>query len=157
MLGFVGLPTIGFHLETAFKQADYSFAGALLIAFYLLIASIKYWLKLYLLPLYLSIAIYVLPSSDFVNDSENIYRFFSSDIWPRVVLGEGLSVLSIIHHYSQWFAALFMSQGVAGIFNTLMLSMMAIAATAVSCVLMISIIASIHQYWLMQKIAIASY
>ncbi len=153
VLGFVGLPTIGFHLETAFKQADYSFAGALLIAFYLLIASIKYWLKLYLLPLYLSIAIYVLPSSDFVNDSENIYRFFSSDIWPRVVLGEGLSVLSIIHHYSQWFAALFMSQGVAGIFNTLMLSMMAVATTAVSCVLMISLIASIHQYWLMQKIA----
>ena len=37
VLGFVGLPTIGFHLESAFAQGEYSMAAALLILFYLII------------------------------------------------------------------------------------------------------------------------
>ena len=45
ILGFVGLPTLGFHLETVFREGMYSEAAALLYAFYLLIVSLKYWIK----------------------------------------------------------------------------------------------------------------
>jgi len=38
VLGFVGLPTVGFHLESHFKQGHYAQAAALLGVFYVLIA-----------------------------------------------------------------------------------------------------------------------
>ena len=41
ILGFIGLPTLGFHLETAFREGIYSEAWALLYAFYILIASLR--------------------------------------------------------------------------------------------------------------------
>ena len=34
-----GLPTLGFYLETAFNEGNYSEASALLITFYILIAQ----------------------------------------------------------------------------------------------------------------------
>jgi phosphonate transport system permease protein len=43
VLGFVGLPTLGFHLESAFAQGNYSDVGALLILFYLIIGTMKFW------------------------------------------------------------------------------------------------------------------
>ena len=45
VLGFIGLPTLGFHLETAFKEGLYSEVSALLILFYLIIATMRVWMK----------------------------------------------------------------------------------------------------------------
>src|SRR5713101_5515158 len=39
VLGFVGLPTIGFHLDSFFKQGHYAQAAALLLSFYVLIGT----------------------------------------------------------------------------------------------------------------------
>jgi len=39
VLGFIGLPTMGFALESAFRQGRYAEAGALLLVFYALIGS----------------------------------------------------------------------------------------------------------------------
>jgi len=41
ILGFIGLPTLGFHLETAYKQGLYAQGAALLLLFFALIASIR--------------------------------------------------------------------------------------------------------------------
>ena len=82
ILGFIGLPTLGFHLETAFKQGDYSEAAAVLWLFLLLIASVRFWLKLRLLPVYLLLAVLALPEMPAVNASF-IWQFFSQDIWPK--------------------------------------------------------------------------
>src|ERR1700716_3428578 len=43
VLGFVGLPTIGFHLDSFFKQGHYREAAALLFVFYVLIGSRRLW------------------------------------------------------------------------------------------------------------------
>jgi phosphonate transport system permease protein len=45
VLGFVGLPTIGFHLESYFKQGHYGQAAALLGAFYVLIGTRRIWAR----------------------------------------------------------------------------------------------------------------
>jgi len=149
VLGFVGLPTIGFHLETAFKQGDYSYAGALLLAFFLLIASIKYWLKIYLLPLYIAIALWFLPRSEFTNSSDNIWRFFSADIWPSVVKNVELSMLEKLSVYAQWLNSLMLEQGLPGIASTLLLSLMALAATYLLCIILVPLLNCIRRQWLM--------
>ena len=45
VLGFIGLPTLGFYLETAYKEGLYSDLSALLIVFYILISTIRKWMK----------------------------------------------------------------------------------------------------------------
>ena len=84
ILGFIGLPTLGFHLETAFREGIYSEAWALLYAFYILIASLRYWLKPRLVPLYV-VASFVLLSRTITVSWENIVRFFTYDLlpWPH--------------------------------------------------------------------------
>ena len=81
VLGFVGLPTLGYHLESAFKQGQYSQVWALLFIFYLIIASIRIWMKKPLLPIYLIGSILVLPW-DIAFSTDNIWRFFGHDIIP---------------------------------------------------------------------------
>ena len=79
------MPTLGFHLETAFKQGHYSEAGALLWAFLLLIASIRFWLRPRLIPLYLLAAIWLLPQTIGFSNGGYLWRFISTDIWPAAL------------------------------------------------------------------------
>ena len=146
VLGFVGLPTIGFHLETAFKQGDYSYAGALLISFYLLIASIKHWMKLSLLPLYLLVAYYFLPESYMINSADNMLRFIIIDIWPRAVLNADVGIINSTVIYSQWFVELLLEQGLSGIGQTIILTLLALATTLVFCVIAMPILVLMHNY-----------
>ena len=75
ILGFVGLPTIGFHLETTLSEGNYSEAAAFFYALLLLIATLRFWLQKRLLPLYLIGAV-LLPTtsgSDVMATGETIY------------------------------------------------------------------------------------
>ena len=45
ILGFIGVPTIGFDLETYFNQGDYRQVAALILAFYALIATRGLWAR----------------------------------------------------------------------------------------------------------------
>ena len=81
VLGFIGLPTLGFHLETAFKEGYYSEVSALLIMFYLVIATMRIWMKKPLLPVYLIGAAIILPWGVAFSLS-NIIRFLTEDIIP---------------------------------------------------------------------------
>ena len=88
ILGFIGLPTLGFHLETAFREGIYSEAWALLYVFYILIASLRYWLKPRLVPLYI-VASFVLLSRTITVSWENIVRFFTYDLLPWPMRRDG--------------------------------------------------------------------
>lgn len=124
ILGFIGLPTLGFHLETAFKQGDYNEAAALLLIFYILIASIKYWLKARLIPVYLITAYFLLPDSPAVGGSY-LWQFISQDIWPRAVLeGQWLDAL-------HWYHKQFMQLALPGIGQTLLLTQLALVLTGI--------------------------
>jgi len=88
ILGFIGLPTLGFHLETAFKQGQYSEAGTLLWAFLILIATMRFWLRPRLIVPYLIAAIWLLPETVGFSNGGSLWRFISVDIWP-IALREG--------------------------------------------------------------------
>ncbi|WP_415229387.1 PhnE/PtxC family ABC transporter permease [Psychromonas sp.] len=87
VLGFIGMPTLGFYLETAFRQGHYQQGGALLILFVLLIGSIRFWAKPLLLWLYLPLAVYFLPPIPPI-DGQLIWRFLSVDIFPPMLQGQ---------------------------------------------------------------------
>ena len=98
ILGFIGLPTLGFYFETAFKQGQYSEAACLLWIFYGLIASLRWWLKWKLVPLYCLAAFFLLPNSGPVN-GQYFWQFIRVDIWPKALLqGDWLAAA---HWYSQ--------------------------------------------------------
>jgi phosphonate transport system permease protein len=123
VLGFVGMPTLGFHLESAFAQGLYAQVGALLILFYLLIGTIRWWLRPTLLPVYLTAAPFLLGSGLPIR-WENIGRFFSEDIVPAPLRqGEGLEGLL------PWLAELLGDQALPGIWHTLVLTQIALVST----------------------------
>jgi phosphonate transport system permease protein len=137
VLGFVGLPTLGYYLSTAFLEGAYSEVWALLILFYLMIASLRYWLRPKLLPIYLVGAVYVVADDSEIS-IDNINRFFSQDIVPLPLRnGEGVSGLW------HWFADLFMTEALPGIVSTLLLTQLALVLTGVLALLWFPLISKL--------------
>ncbi len=137
VLGFVGLPTLGFYLNTAFLEGDYSQVWALLLLFYILIASIRYWVRPKLIPLYLLISPFII-ANDTKISLENFSRFFSHDIIPSPIRnGESLNELW------QWFSQLFMHEALPGIINTLVLTQLALVLTGFITLLWFPLISKI--------------
>ncbi|EMP55405.1 binding-protein-dependent transport system inner membrane protein [Marinobacter santoriniensis NKSG1] len=129
ILGFVGLPTLGFYLEASFSQGLYSDAGAMLILFYVLIATIPIWVRPKLLP------IYVLSAPFFLGEGlpivwGNVARFFTQDIVPAPLRnGEGLAGLV------PWLNDLMVNAALPGIWNTVILTQIALVATGMLALL----------------------
>lgn len=123
IMGFIGLPTLGFHLETAFSQGQYSQAWAILFVTYALIATVRLWFRPSLLPVLVIAAIIVLPWSGDIA-AANIIRFFTHDIVPAPLLsGGGLVGLR------DWTATLAREQIVPGLANTIILTQIALVLT----------------------------
>jgi phosphonate transport system permease protein len=139
ILGFIGLPTLGFHLETAFREGIYSEAWALLYAFYILIASLKYWLKPRLVPLYI-VASFVLLSRTITVSWDNIVRFFTYDLLPWPMRREG--VLDGTREISfawepivSWINEIFVQEAWEGIWNTVVLTQVVLVGTGIFALL----------------------
>ena len=128
ILGFIGLPTLGFHLETAFKQGDYSNAAALLWLFFLLIATIRFRLKPLLIPLYAIIAVLLLPQLPDTPDGL-FWRFISQDIWPYSLQQGDLTSAMM------WYSKVFTQEAWPALLDTLMLSQLALVLTGVIALL----------------------
>ncbi len=125
ILGFVGLPTLGFYLESAFSQGLYSEAGAVLILFYLLIATIPLWVRPRTLPFYLLAAPFFLGEGLPIVWG-NVERFFTEDIVPYPLrAGEGMEGLL------PWLSDLLVTEALPGLWNTVLLTQMALVATGV--------------------------
>jgi phosphonate transport system permease protein len=136
ILGFVGLPTLGFYLEASFSQGFYSDAGAMLILFYVLIATMPLWVRPKLLP------VYVLGAPFFLGDGlpivwGNVQRFFTEDIVPAPLRnGEGLAGLT------PWLSDLMINEAMPGIWNTLALTQIALVATGILSLLAFPLISN---------------
>ncbi len=129
ILGFVGLPTLGYYLEASFSQGLYSEAGAMLLLFYALIATIPLWVRRFTLPLYLAAAPFLL-GDGFPIRWGNVERFFTEDIIPAPLRnGDGWSGLQ------QWLADLLVTQALPGVWNTLVLTQIALVATGILALL----------------------
>lgn len=129
LLGFVGLPTLGFELESFFKQGYYAEAAALLYVFFILIASLKSLLKPLLIPLYtLAAFIYLPPLANF--SWPMIKLFLTKDIIPLPLQQGDMQGLY------DWCSALWQQQAATGIFNTLVLSQIALLWTGIFSLLL---------------------
>jgi len=134
VLGFVGLPTLGYSLSTSFMEGLYGQVWLLLILFYVLIATMRFWLRPSLLPVYLIASVFIVN-----NDTElsftNISRFFTHDIVPAP-LRNGESWGSLW----SWLSDLLVTQALPGIFNTLVLSQIALVASAICTLLLFPLV-----------------
>lgn len=122
ILGFIGLPTLGFYLETAFKQGQYQEAATLLLVFFGVIATIRFWLNVKCLPIYLVAAVVLLPSSPEVSGSY-MWQFISQDIWPKALLAGDLSGALA------WYQQQLLSVALPAVWDTLLLSQLALVVT----------------------------
>ncbi len=139
VLGFVGLPTLGFHLDSAFKQGHYSEVSALLILFYIIIATMRRWMHKKLLPAYLIAAVIALPSGATISMT-NIVRFFSEDILPHPIrVAESIDTTVLVKLW-EWFGNLFLTQAIPGAFNTIVLTMIALVGAGLCALAMFPLI-----------------
>lgn len=137
ILGFIGLPTLGYYLESSFMQGDYGYAVVLLLVFYLLIASIRFWLRPMLMPVYFTIAFYTLLTDQHDFKWANVVRFFTQDIIPAPIRGSNNGGYTEL---MQWFTSIMQDQAIPGIVNTLLLTQIALVLTAVLTLLVYPII-----------------
>jgi phosphonate transport system permease protein len=139
ILGFVGLPTLGYSLSSAFMEGHYAVVWALLLLFYLLIATIRYWVRPVLLPIYIIGAPFIIANDSEIS-FENVHRFFTEDIIPAPIRnGDSLA------ESWQWFSDLMINQALPGIGNTLVLTQIALVATGILSLLFFPLI-STHFY-----------
>ncbi len=123
VLGFVGLPTLGYYLSTAFLEGNYTEVWALLIMFYALIAGIRLWLRPRLIPVYLILAPFIIANDSQIS-FDNVWRFFSVDIIPAPLRqGAGMEGLG------SWIGDIFMQEALPGIANTVLLTQIALVLT----------------------------
>ena len=131
VLGFIGLPTIGFHLESAFAQSKYSEVAALLLIFYLIIATMKLWMKRSLLPIYIIASLFILPWGMGDIAIENIMRFFTQDIIPHPLRNIEQFDGTILISLATWLWMLISTQVWPGLINTIVLTQIALVVTGI--------------------------
>jgi phosphonate transport system permease protein len=130
VLGFVGLPTLGYYLETAFSEGNYSEAAALLIIFYVIIATLRVWVKPKLLGLYLVVAPFLLGGSSDIR-LENILRFLTQDIVPAPLRGAELGDAQTWVDFADWLGMILSDQALPGVVATVLLTQIALVGTGV--------------------------
>ncbi|WP_110642394.1 ABC transporter permease [Salinicola sp. CPA57] len=127
LLGFVGLPTLGFYLESAFREGRFSEAGALLWIFYALVATLQWWGdRRLLLPLLIGALFFLGPWPDV--DGNLLWRFVSHDLWPAPLLDGDLVGLG------SWLASL--PDLLPAVGNTLLLALMGTVGSLILALLL---------------------
>ena len=137
ILGFIGLPTIGFHLETAFRQGAYSTGAALLYTFLLIVLSMRLWLRPALLPLWLSAALLWAPPQASATGG-SLMRFLSEDIVPAPLRQTAWQWSEL----ADWQLQLLNTQILPGLGQTLVLGMAALLMTGILALLLFPLISS---------------
>jgi phosphonate transport system permease protein len=134
VLGFIGMPTLGFYLESAFRQGHYHQGAALLILFVVLIGTIALWCRRRLLPLFFVLALLWLPELPPI-DGQLIWRFISLDILPPMFVHQGVAIgwlqldMSVLNEFIDWLTRLILAQVLPGIGATLVLALVSLALT----------------------------
>lgn len=140
ILGFVGIPTLGYYLESSFAQGFYSEVATLLLLFYLLIGTMRFWLKTWLIPLLLAIAPFMLDRGLPIVWS-NFSRFISEDIVPAPIRrADHLWATDTWVELGSWLQEIVYVQALPGLWNTLVLSQIALVLTAILTLLLFPLV-----------------
>ena len=133
VLGFIGLPTMGFTLESAFRQGRYAEAGALLLVFYALIGSRRLWVRVSTLPLLIPASLLALPETvGATNRGASLARFLTHDIVPAPLRSGALAESETWLRFGAWLRPIVTQQILPGAVQTLVLSQIALVATALA-------------------------
>jgi len=134
VLGFIGLTTLGYYLQGSFMQGYYGEVWLVLIIFYLIIASIRFWFTKYSAPLLLVASFFYLDGFGGFNFG-NLVRFITSDIVPSPIRkGQSLGELY------DWFEKIVFYELLPGIVNTVVLTQVALIVTALIALLVFPLI-----------------
>ncbi|MBI3993129.1 MAG: ABC transporter permease [Candidatus Lambdaproteobacteria bacterium] len=128
VLGFVGLPTLGYHLESFFAQGQYSQAAALLLLFYVVIATLRLWLHARLLAVYLPVAVWAIWAPLDIA-WVNVVRFFGVDIVPAPLRHAGTLGGPALAELADWSWTLLVRQALPGVAATVLLTQIALVVT----------------------------
>lgn len=132
VLGFIGLPTLGFHLDTVFKQGAYGAVGAILLIYLLTIGTIRTWLRQTLVPLYLAVAAVILARVDSPPMGEGaLWRFLSRDIVPAPLRSGDLGDPGTWGRFAGWLWELLATQALPGLLATVVVAQLALVVTGV--------------------------
>ena len=129
VLGFVGMPTLGFYLESSYAEGQYGEVGMILLIFLLTIGSLRLWLRPKLVVPYLLAAPFFLGTGLPIVWG-NATRFFTEDIIPAPLRNsEGIAGLG------PWLGDLLWYQALPGIGITLVLTQIALVGTGIIALL----------------------
>lgn len=130
VIGFVGFPTIGYHIDSYFNEGYYSETAALFLVFLVIIGSRKLWLNKYTMPVAIPIAIF------FINwqagfSMENIKRFLNDSIpFPiRKAINSGTEINWA--EFSTWLQKICTNEMIPGLWNTLLLTQISLVCTGI--------------------------
>lgn len=124
VLGFIGLPTLGFQLDSFFRQGNYGAAGAIMVVYIAMIASIRLWMRPRLVGLWLLAAGAMLAQvSTPPMGSGALWRFLGSDIVPAPLRQGDPSALL------PWLADLAWASILPGLFATVVVAQLALVLT----------------------------
>ncbi len=140
VLGFIGLPTMGFELESYFRQGHYGEAAGFVAVFYALIATRRLWARPVTLPFLAagSAAALWLLTAPVTGGSvwTALGRFLGHDVVPRPLRGANLLDPATWTAFSGWLWPILRWQAAPGVVNTLIVSQVALVATAVMALLL---------------------
>lgn len=130
VLGFIGLPTLGFQLDSFFKQGQYGAVGAILLVYFALIGSMRHWMRWRLTPLYLAAAAAALWSLEAPPlGSGLLWRFLTEDIVPAPLRAGALADPATWGALAAWTAALLRDQALPGLLATVVVAQFAVVLT----------------------------
>lgn len=127
VLGFIGLPTLGYFLETALREGDYASASAWLYGLVALVFSLKLWLNRWGFALALLLSLWWFPPT--VHWQPGLLAQFAQDLIPapwRLDLDTGQT--------TRWLNTL-LTQALDGSWHTLVLAQVVVAATGLLALL----------------------
>ena len=132
VLGFIGMPTLGFQLDSFFKQGAYGAVAAVLIVYYALIASQPVWLRRPLVPLYLlGAAIVLLLHPGPPVSGSSIWAFLTNDIVPAPLRAGLLADPQTWRNLWSWSGTLMTAQVLPGMAATLIVGQITLAMTGI--------------------------
>lgn len=124
VLGFVGLPTLGYHLEAALAYGAYAQASTWFAGLVALIGAFRLVVPPWSWPLWLLALPWTLPGSWGANTA-GLWRFVSHDLWPQALRdGDMPAALA-------WAGQVLQTAVLPGLAQTLLLSVLALVATGV--------------------------
>jgi phosphonate transport system permease protein len=141
VLGFVGLPTVGFHLEGYFKQGKYAEAAALLGVFYVLIGTRRLWARPATLPFLVVGSLLLLPEGIGGGSAlANLARFVTHDIVPFPLRNGDIASFATWGAFVSWLHPIIWHQVLPGAWNTIVLAQIALVGMGILALLLFPLV-----------------